>query len=80
MDCNPMKKIYRCNRCNEEIYFDSDTKSPSGKAIPLDPITNRSHDCSKSAFKPRKKSVADEIVDLEQRENERVGGIKYDQE
>ena len=78
MDYYPVKKIYRCNKCNEEIYFDSNTKSQSGKAIPLDPITKLPHDCSKSTFKPRKKSVADEIVDLDQRENERIKEIKYD--
>jgi len=78
MDYYHVKKIYRCNRCNEEIYFDSNMKSQSDKAIPLDPITKLPHDCSKSTFKPRKKSVANEIMDLEQRENERVTRIKYD--
>jgi hypothetical protein len=78
MDYYTMKKTYSCRRCNEEIYFDSSMKSQSGKAIPLDPITKLPHDCSKSPFKTRKKSVADEIMDLDQRENERVKRIKYD--
>jgi len=76
---NPyVKKIYKCFRCQEEIYFDNNTKSQTDKPIPLDPITNLPHDCSKSNFKSRKKTVSNEIMELEKREIERIRRISYD--
>ena len=73
-----MKKIYKCFRCQDEIYFDSNTKSQTGKLIPLDLITNLPHDCSKSIFKVRKNRVSNEIMELEERETERTRRISYD--
>lgn len=71
-------QIKKCFRCGQEIYFDAIMKSQKGKFIPLDPITNQPHNCPQSKFKPRGKTVGEEILDLEQRENERVQRIRYD--
>lgn len=71
----------KCYRCGQDIYFDSDIKSPSGKSIPLDAVTGEPHDCPKSTFKSKfrsKKSVGEEIIDLEERERERLRKISYD--
>jgi hypothetical protein len=76
---NPcMKKIYMCFRCQEEIYLDPNTKSRTGKPIPLDPITNLPHDCPKKPFFKPRKTVGSEIMELEERESERIQRISYD--
>jgi hypothetical protein len=64
-------------KCGEEIYFDDDKKSANGKWIPIDVVTNEPHNCSKSSFKTRK-TVSDEIIDLEERETERIRRISYE--
>lgn len=38
----------KCYRCGKPINFDSKIKSKTGKYIPLDPITNTPHNCSKA--------------------------------
>ncbi len=73
-----MKKSTKpCIKCGEEIYFDDHKKSTNGKWIPIDAVTNEPHDCSKSSFKTRK-TVSDEIIDLEERETERIRRISYE--
>ena len=53
-----------CNNCNQDIYFDSDKKSPSGKAIPLDVDTDQPHECKKT-----KDFIGDVVMDLYKKEN-----------
>lgn len=71
------KSTKPCIRCGEEIYFDPNQKSTNGKWIPIDAITNKPHDCPNTTFKS-KKTVGDEIIELDQRENEEVKRIRYD--
>jgi hypothetical protein len=65
-----------CIRCGEEIYFDDDKKSQSGKWIPIDAVTNEPHNCSESSLKTN--TLSNEILDLEERENERIKRISYE--
>ena len=40
------KRYFQCNKgCGQEIYFDSNNKSQSGKFIPLDKDTGLPHVC-----------------------------------
>jgi hypothetical protein len=40
------KRYYQCNKgCGQEIYFDANSKSQSGKWIPLDKDTGLPHQC-----------------------------------
>jgi hypothetical protein len=71
-----MKKL-TCFRCGEEICFDPNKKAESGKSIPLDPITNEPHNCSRSKFTPRK-SLGDHVMEQEERDRETIRRIKYD--
>ena len=70
-----MKKL-QCYRCGQEIYFDPDRKSESGKSIPLDAATDEPHVCPNSNFKPSK-SLAQEIKDSEERGRERIRKTSY---
>jgi len=70
--------IKKCFRCGQDIYFDPAQKSAKGKFVPLDVVTNLPHDCPKSNFKPRQKTVGEEIIDLEERERERLRRVTYD--
>jgi hypothetical protein len=70
------KSTKPCTKCGEEIYFDENIKSPNGKWIPIDAITNQPHNCSRSSFS--RYTVSDEIIDLEERENERIKRISYE--
>jgi len=39
-------RYLQCNKgCGQEIYFDANNKSQSGKFIPLDKDTGQSHQC-----------------------------------
>jgi len=71
------EKLANCNRCGEEIYFDTNIRSKYGKQIPLDPITNQPHDCPNSAYRPERKSIGSDIMDLEERERERIKRNTY---
>ena len=70
------KSTTPCIKCREEIYFDDDKKSTSGKWIPIDAVTNEPHNCSRSNFKTRT-TVSDEIINLEERETERIRRTSY---
>jgi hypothetical protein len=40
------RRYYQCNKgCGQEIYFDANNKSQSGKWIPLDKDTGLPHQC-----------------------------------
>lgn len=40
------RRYLQCNKgCGQEIYFDSNSKSQSGKYIPLDKDTGQPHQC-----------------------------------
>jgi hypothetical protein len=40
------KRYHQCNKgCGQEIYFDANNKSQSGKWIPLDKQTGQPHQC-----------------------------------
>jgi hypothetical protein len=40
------RRYYQCRKgCGQEIYFDADNKSQSGKFIPLDKDTGLPHQC-----------------------------------
>ena len=40
------RRYYQCNKgCGNEIYFDANNKSQSGKFIPLDKDTGQPHQC-----------------------------------
>jgi hypothetical protein len=40
------RRYHQCNKgCGQEIYFDANNKSPSGKFIPLDKDTGLPHQC-----------------------------------
>jgi hypothetical protein len=40
------RRYHQCNRgCGQEIYFDENSKSRSGKFIPLDKETGQPHQC-----------------------------------
>jgi hypothetical protein len=40
------RRYYQCNKgCRQEIYFDANNKSQSGKWIPLDKDTGLPHQC-----------------------------------
>jgi hypothetical protein len=40
------RRYHQCNKgCGREIYFDANSKSQSGKFIPLDKDTGLSHQC-----------------------------------
>jgi hypothetical protein len=40
------RRYYRCNKgCSQQIYFDANNKSQSGKWIPLDKQTGLPHQC-----------------------------------
>jgi hypothetical protein len=40
------RRYYQCNKgCGQEIYFDENNKSQSGKYIPLDKDTGLPHQC-----------------------------------
>lgn len=42
----PQRRYFQCNKgCGEEIYFDANNKSQSGKFIPLDKDTGLPHQC-----------------------------------
>jgi hypothetical protein len=71
------KNTKSCTRCGQEIYFDPNQKSSNGKWIPIDAMTNKPHDCPNSTFKTQK-TIGDEIIDLDQRESERIKRIQYD--
>jgi hypothetical protein len=41
------RRYYQCNKgCGQEIYFDPNSKSQSGKWIPLDKDTGLPHQCN----------------------------------
>jgi hypothetical protein len=43
---NQQRRYYQCNKgCGQEIYFDANNKSQSGKFIPLDKETGLPHQC-----------------------------------
>jgi hypothetical protein len=43
---NQEKRYFQCNKgCGQEIYFDANNKSQSGKFIPLDKETGQPHQC-----------------------------------
>ncbi|MGI0102760.1 MAG: hypothetical protein ACREA7_09235 [Nitrosotalea sp.] len=70
------KHTKKCNNCGEEIYFDPNQKSPSGKWIPIDAVTNKPHDCPNSSFRPYK-TMGDEIVAQDRRDDEYLKRTKY---
>jgi hypothetical protein len=40
------RRYHQCNKgCGQEIYFDANSKSQSGKYIPLDKETGEPHQC-----------------------------------
>jgi hypothetical protein len=40
------RRYHKCNKgCGQEIYFDANSKSQSGKYIPLDKDTGQPHQC-----------------------------------
>ncbi|HJT49672.1 MAG TPA: hypothetical protein VJ729_15930 [Nitrososphaeraceae archaeon] len=40
------RRYYQCNKgCGKDIYFDANSKSQSGKYIPLDKDTGQPHQC-----------------------------------
>jgi hypothetical protein len=42
------RRYYECRKgCGQEIYFDTNIKSQSGKWIPLDKETGKPHQCEK---------------------------------
>jgi hypothetical protein len=43
--------MYKCGKCNEEIYFDDKYKSKRGVNIPMDPDTGKYHKCKSSVHK-----------------------------
>ena len=48
-------KELKCYRCGQEIFFDAKWKSKNDKLIPLDPKTNKPHNCPKSKYNKLKK-------------------------
>jgi hypothetical protein len=41
------RRYHQCNKgCGQEIYFDANSKSQSGKWIPIDKDTGQPHQCS----------------------------------
>lgn len=42
-----------CRLCDEEIYFDDNVLSQSGKKIPLESKNNEKHDCPNSPYKQK---------------------------
>ena len=74
--CCVKKSTKPCTKCGEEIYFDPDKKSANDKFIPLDAITNEPHNCQNSDYRS-KKSIGEEILDLEELERERLRKISY---
>ena len=65
-----------CYKCRKEIIFDDNIRSASGKKIPLDPDTERPHECS-SDFTDSY-TLANDIVSLDQKEQEQIKRMKYD--
>lgn len=43
--------MYKCTKCNEDIYFDDKVKSKRGVNIPLDPDTGKFHKCKSTVHK-----------------------------
>lgn len=74
--CFVKKDTKTCNKCREEIYFDPDKKSANDKFIPIDAITNEPHTCPNSNYKSVD-SISEEILDLEERERERIRKLSY---
>jgi DNA-directed RNA polymerase subunit RPC12/RpoP len=67
-DCTSKRKSYndkrtiRCTYCNQQIIFDDNRKSNSGKKVPLNP-NGSNHNCSKSPFNLSKNHVLDNKQD-----------------
>ncbi|MGH9877426.1 MAG: hypothetical protein ACRD5H_07290 [Nitrososphaerales archaeon] len=60
-----------CKFCGDDIYFDDDHISDSGKKIPLDHVTGEPHDCPEkpryAAYTPPEPALIDRIEKLELR-------------
>jgi hypothetical protein len=46
-----MGVMYKCKKCNEDVYFDDKYKSKRGIPIPLDPDTGKYHKCKTTVHK-----------------------------
>jgi DnaJ domain len=43
--------IYKCGKCNEDIYLDEKKTTKSGRCIPMDPGTRKYHVCKSTVHK-----------------------------
>lgn len=44
-------QVFKCSKCNEDIYLDNKVKSKRGINIPLDPGTGKYHKCKTTIHK-----------------------------